>query len=313
MPEMFARLRRPMAAALGVCAAAAVLSAAPPPQRPPTFRGGVELVTLAVTVLDRDGTPVTGFTAGDFTVVEDGRPQRIQSFAAGDGGGSAPPLHLGLLIDASESMGDDLRFTHTAAVKFVNTLTDAVDVTIVSFDAEVRVARYPQREFRRLIERIRSQKAGGLTALYDAIGVYLDGAADQDGRKVMLLYTDGGDTTSAMDFGDLLDLLKASDVTVYAIGELDRQAGSIRGLQRSVLQRIAEITGGQVFFPRSVRDLDRVYEQVVAGIRAQYTLGYVSTNTAADGAWRRVEVKAAKDGRTYRVRARKGYFAPLRN
>src|SRR6185503_21355658 len=99
-----------------------------------------------------------------------------------------------------------------------------------------------------LIERIRQQKTDGNTALYDAIGVYLDGAAGQSGRKVMLLYTDGGDTRSALRFGELLDLLKASDATVYVVGQLEHQLQSGRGPQRQILRQIAEATGGQAFF-----------------------------------------------------------------
>ena len=99
-----------------------------------------------------------------------------------------------------------------------------------------------------------------MTALYDAIGVYLNGAAAQDGRKVMLLYTDGGDTRSAMRFNELVELLKASDVTVYVIGELEHQ-GARRIEQRALLQQIADLTGGRAFFPTSVKDLDGMYDQ----------------------------------------------------
>src|SRR5262249_47965011 len=156
---------------------------------------------------------------------------------------------------------------------------------------EVRVTRYDQSVFARLIERIRQHKAGGWTALYDAIGVYLDGAGEQDGRKVMLLYTDGGDTRSTMSFSDLMGLLKASDVTAYVIGELEHQPSSLKNAQRLLLQQIAEVTGGQAFFPLSVKELDHMYEKVVSEVRAQYTLGYVSTNDKRDGAWRKVEVR----------------------
>jgi len=266
-----------------------------------------------VTVTDRKGALVTDLAASDFEIYEDGKKQAVRFFASGapgDSNASAPQMHLGLLLDVSESMGDDMKFTKTAAVKFLNTLTDAVDVTVVDFDTEVRVARYEQREFARLIERIRQQKAGGWTALYDAIGVYLDGAGGQDGRKVMLLYTDGGDTRSAIGLGDLMDLLKASDVTVYAIGELEHQSSSTRGQQQMILQQIADATGGKAFFPLSVEELDDVYGKVVAEIRAQYTIGYVSSNEKADGSWRKVEIKVARaDGRGDRVRARKGYYA----
>jgi Ca-activated chloride channel homolog len=284
------------------------LRARPGSQQVPVFRAGVDLVNVGVTVTDKKGRLVAGLTADDFELYEDGRKQGIRYFASGDRSGAGPDMHLGMLLDVSESMGEDVRFTRTAAIKFLNTLTAAVDVTIVDFDSEVRAARYSQKEFARLVERIRQQKTTGMTALYDAIGVYLDGAAQQDGRKVMLLYTDGGDTMSSLRFPELLDLLKASDVTVYAIGELEHQSSSARERARSILQRIAETTGGQAFFPSSVKELDAMYEKVVAEIRAQYTIGYVSTNDRTDGAWRQVEVRLPA-GKDLRLRARKGYFA----
>lgn len=283
-------------------------------QQVPVFRGGVDLVNVGVTVTDRKSNLVTDLTADDFEVYEDGKKQTARYFSAGlTAGPGDPQSHLGLLLDVSESMGDDISFTKTAAIKFLNTLVEAVDITVVDFDTEVRATRYSQVDFARVIERIRRQKTSGWTALYDAIGVYLDGADGQDGRKVMLLYTDGGDTRSSMTFGNLIDLLKASDVTVYAIGELEHQSASTKNEQRMLLQQIADVTGGQAFFPLSVKELDHIYEKVAAEIRAQYTLGYVSTNEKVDGAWRKVEIKMVhKDGRDYRVRSRRGYFAPAR-
>jgi Ca-activated chloride channel homolog len=281
-------------------------------QQVPVFKGRVDLVTLGVTVTAKSGSLIADLHADDFDLYEDGRKQTIRYFATGDAarGEAGPPMHLGLMLDVSESMGEDMRFTKTAAIKFLNTLVDAVDITVVDFDSQVRVARYSQAEFARLIERIRLQKATGWTALYDAIGVYLDGAAGQEGRKIMLLYTDGGDTRSALSLGELLDLLKASDVTVYAIGELGHQSASGAAEARRILAQIAETTGGRAFFPLSANDLDRFYDEVVAEVRAQYTLGYLSSNERADGTWRKVEVKVRR--KDTRVRARKGYFAPMK-
>jgi Ca-activated chloride channel family protein len=274
------------------------------------FRSGIELVNIGATVRDRKGALVSNLAVDDFELYEDGKKQTITYFASGDLTSSpGPELHVGILLDVSGSMGEDIAFTRTAAIKFLNTLTDAVDMTVVDFDTQVRVGRFGQREFARVVERIRQQKTDGNTALYDAIGLYLDGASGQTGRKVMLLYTDGGDTRSAMRFSELLDLLRASDVTVYAVGVLEHQTQSGKAAQRPILQQIAEATGGQAFFPMSVKNLDSVYESVVAEIRAQYTLGYLSTNTSADGSWRKVEIKIArKDGGDYRVRSRKGYY-----
>ncbi|HEX7136364.1 MAG TPA: VWA domain-containing protein, partial [Vicinamibacterales bacterium] len=192
--------------------------------QPPTFKAGIDLVNVAVTVTDRKGALVGDLTADDFEILEDGQKQAITYFAVGDPAeGPGPAMHLGLLLDVSDSMEEDLPFTKTAAVKFLNALTDAVDVTVVDFDSEVRVARFSQAEFARLIERIRQKKVSGDTAIYDAVGVYLDGASGQRGRKIMLLYTDGGDTRSSMPLNELMELLKASDATVYVIGALEHQ------------------------------------------------------------------------------------------
>jgi VWFA-related protein len=100
------------------------------------------------------------------------------------------------------------------------------------------------------------------------------------------------------------------------IGELEHQSSSVKNEQRMILQQIAEVTGGRAFFPLSVKELDQMYEKVLAEIRAQYTLGYLSANERADGTWRRVEIKLGRSGgntgRDYRVRSRKGYFAAYR-
>jgi len=280
-------------------------------QQPPRFRTALDVVNVGVTVSDRKGALVAGLTPADFEVVEDGKPQTVRYFVAGDAAPEdRPPMHLGLLIDVSESIGDDLAFSKTASIKFLNTLTDAVDITVVDFDTEIRTARYSQHEYARLIERIRQKKAAGNTALYDAIGTYLDDAAGQDGRKVMLLYTDGGDTQSVLGFGELKDLLKASDVTVYAIGELEHQSSFAKNQQRMILQQIAEVTGGRAFFPTAASELDSVYDKVLAEIRAQYTVGYVSTNETTDGKWRSVEIRVKRTG--LKARSRRGYLAPLR-
>lgn len=276
-----------------------------------TFQAGVELVNIGVTVTDRRGALIADLGRGDFEILEDGRPQTLRYFAGASE--PAPELHLGVLLDVSQSMESDIGFTRTAAIKFLNTMSEAADVTVVDFDTEVRAARFSQAEFPRLVERIRTQQVQGETALFDAIGVYLDGAAEQEGRKVMLLYTDGGDTRSSIRFNELLDLVKASDVTIYAIGVMDRGAYRSSADQQIVLRRIAETAGGQVFFPPSVKQLDDVYAQVAAEIRAQYTLGYISSNDTRDGRWRNVEVRLKRpDAKSLKIRARKGYFAALK-
>jgi Ca-activated chloride channel homolog len=279
----------------------------------PTFRTEIDLVNFGVTVTDRRGDFITDLVADDFEIVEEGQKQAIRVFARGDQTDAAPELHIGLLFDTSGSMGQDIQLSRSAAVKFLNTLSDAEDMTLVDFDTEVRVARYGQQDFPRLVERIRGRRPDGWTALYDALGVYLDGASEDEGRTILVVYSDGGDTRSTIGFGDLMTLIRASDVTIYSIGFLNNQPSSTRTEQRARLYQVAEATGGQAFFPTTMKDVEAAYEKIVAQIRAQYSLGYSSTNTAQDGQWRRVEIRIRKPGlRGVRVQARKGYFAPYK-
>jgi Ca-activated chloride channel homolog len=279
-----------------------------------TFRSRIDLVNVGVTILDKKGSYITDLAQADFEIYEDGKKQEIKYFARGDDEkASAVELHLGALFDTSGSMGEDLKLARTAAIKFLNTLPNAADITLVDFDTEVRVARYGQDDFPRLVERIRNRDADGWTALYDALGVYLDGAQNQDGRKILVVYTDGGDTRSHITFSDVLTLLKVSDVTVYAIGLLEHQSSSSKMDQRMKLQSITETTGGQAFFPTSEKELDKMYDKVVEEMKAQYSLGYVSTNTKMDGSWRKVDIKFTRpDLKGTKLRTRKGYFAPYK-
>ncbi len=287
---------------------------ASPLQAQPVFRSGVDLVHLGVTVVGKDGQPVSGLRAEDFVIQEEGREQGIAYFTRGlDNDLETMPLHLGVLFDTSGSMDRDAGFAKTAAIKFLRDLNFAVDMTLVSFDTEVRVSRFGQSDFPRLVERLRGQETGGMTALYDALGVYLDGAFAQDGRKVLLLYTDGGDTRSRMRLRELLDLVRASDVTVYAIGFQTQLRVVDRMMERLRLEEIVGLTGGQCYFPDSVDELDEIYAQIRDELAARYSLGYVSTDPTTDGAWRRVTVTLAgarPELEGARIRARNGYFAP---
>ena len=278
------------------------------------FKGGVETVRLGVAVVDKAGQPVTPLDRADFTVLEDGRPQDLQLFTTGGSDDSDRlPLHIGLLFDTSGSMAADLSLARSAAVKFCNLLQRAEDITLVDFDTEVRVARFGQADFPRFVERLRNRKPDGWTALYDALGVYLDGTAFQTGEKVLVAYTDGGDTRSVMSFSDALTALKASDVTVYVVGFLENQGAREKLEQRMRLTALAEATGGLAFFPGAKKDIDAAYEQVLADVNSRYLIGYVSSNQATDGRWRKLEVRLNRtELKAAKVRTRKGYFALMR-
>lgn len=284
---------------------AAVLAAQQP------IRVGVDLVNFGVVVTDRKGTPITGLTVDDFEVIERGTPQRVQFFATNDVA-IAPPLHVGFLLDASGSMDRDIADVRTAAIKFLNRTEHAVDVTLVDFDTEVRVTRYGMDDYPRLIERIRMRKPGGFTAFYDALAVYLRGASGQDGQKVLVAYTDGGDTRSTLRSGEVADLLKASDVTMYTLGYLEHQSSSSRNSAQMELRRFSSITGGEAFFPSSLKELEPLYERILDEISARYILGYTSSDERSDGSWRPVEIKLKRpDLKGAKLRTRPGYFARL--
>jgi Ca-activated chloride channel homolog len=298
--------------ARAVLAAAVLLSLfVPAHAQQPVFRAGTELVNFGVTLSDRRGTFVSELSAEDFEILEDGKPQTLSFFARGDASAAAPEMHVGLLFDTSGSMGDDITLARSAAIKFLNRLSDAADMTLVDFDTEVRVAKYGQLEFPRLVERIRSRKPDGFTAMYDALGVYLDGASEDAGRTILVLFTDGGDTRSVTSFSDVMTLVRASDVTIYTVGFLEHQSSFSRSDQRLRLTQLATESGGEAFFPSSMKQIDEAYDKVLAQIRAQYSLGYVSTNTGRDGRWRKVEIRVRRpDLKGLRVQTRKGYFAP---
>ena len=280
-------------------------------QQVPTFRSQADLVNFGVVVTDKQGAPITGLTVDDFEIKEQGKPQTIKFFAAGDPE-NAPPLHVGFLLDASGSMEDDIKDVRTAAIKFLNTMDKAEDITLVDFDTEIRVARYEQNNYGRLIERIRGRKTDGYTALYDALGAYLGTTADQTGQNVLIMYTDGGDTRSTLTLNDVLDLLKAADVTVYVVGYLEHQLGSQQTPLRMELTRFAQMTGGLALFTTSVKEIDKMYEKIEAEIAARYSLGYTSTDTRTDGTWRSVDIRLKRpDLKGVRLRTRQGYFAPL--
>jgi Ca-activated chloride channel family protein len=301
-----------VAAAVATAVASFAVPARLHSQQSSKFSASVDLVSMTVTVADKRHRLITDLSARDFAIYEDGKPQTLSAFAVGERSG--PQLHVGVLLDVSGSQGLDLPFTQAASIEFLKSLGDAaVDVTFVDFATDVRSGRYPQVDFPRLFQRIRGLKAEGETALYDAVGLYLGAAEEQDGRKVMVLYTDGADTRSRLGLRELMDLLKASDSTVYTIGALENQPDGVRHEQRTILEQMAQATGGMAFFPSKVDDLNRIYEQIVGEVRAQYTIGYLSTNQKADGAWRKVEIKIARpDAKSLRVRARRGYYAALK-
>ena len=296
-------------AALAALAAGSARGSA---QEGPTFASEVDQVYVTVVVKDNAGRLVSDLTAGDFQLFENGRPQRIMLFgrATEPGQDKVLALDLGLLMDTSTSMLKELKLSQQAAVHFLDSIPRARDLVTVFFDDDIRLSRYNSENQQGLFERIFEAKGGGNTALYDAISVYLSRVQDAQGRKVLVLFTDGEDSRSALGLGETLELVRASGVVIYPIAFTNAfPQGSSRAVRaRAVLSQLAEATGGEVFSPRSFRDLSDIYDKILDQIRSQYVLGFVSDTPSQDGKFRKLKVEVA--GKDRRVRHREGYYPP---
>ncbi len=315
---------RPRLAATGIVVAASVLLLAPPAavvraqQRPsgqvPSFRIGVDLVSLAVTVTDADNRYVAGLAASDFSVYEDGIKQDISFFDR-----SNAPIALALLLDTSASMEEKLTTAQEAAIGFAKRLRPQDLAELVDFDTRAQVLQDFTNDPAPLEQAIRKTTADGSTSLYDAVYMSLQEmkkgrvkSASEIRRRAIVLMSDGEDTSSLLSFDDVLDLARHSDTAIYAIGTRSQadQVVNARGFNEAeyVLKQLTQQTGGRVFFPKRIEDLHAVYSQISDELASQYLMGYTSKNTRRDGAWRRIVVRVDRPGAL--ARTRQGYFAP---
>jgi Ca-activated chloride channel family protein len=289
---------------VSACACGGVVTAQQP------FRAGVELVRLPVVVTGKDGHFIRGLAQDRFQVLEEGRAQQVAFFCEG-APGEALPLHLGLLLDGSESMDQDIGAAANAAVKFVKGLDEAVDVTFVDFDTTINLGRFLPDNYPRLFARIRERKATGGTSLYDALGVFIERTFNEPGQHVVLIYTDGGDSTSSMSYGKLQQLLRLGNVMAYVVGYEQNQSVSERMMQQVRLGAIAHETGGEAFFPETADELTETYAKILEELAARYTIGYVPISLKSDGRFHKVEVKlGSPEVKGAKVRTRPGYLAP---
>jgi Ca-activated chloride channel family protein len=279
----------------------------------PVFSVGLDVVKLTVSVRDAQGHLVSDLGADDFVVLEDGRPQTVQIFARATQLGQEESLALdvGLLMDTSESMIKELRLSREAAVRFLDAIPRARDLLTVFFDQDIRVSRYDSEHQQGLIERLEEAQGSGYTALYDAIAVYLSRVQEGPGRKVLVLFTDGEDTTSQTNLHDLLAMVRSSSVTIYPIGFFNSfLPGSLRGnTSRGVLRDLAVLSGGGLFSPTTSKDLPVIYQQILEELSSQYVLGFSSDRPASSDKYRRLRVDVKRPG--LKVRHREGYTPSL--
>ncbi len=219
-------------------------------------------------------------------------------------------LNLGMLFDTSGSMRKELQLSKESAIRFLDAIPRAKDLLLVFFDRDIRLSRYDSENQQGIFERILESEGGGETALNDAIAVYLSRVMDTPGRKVLVLFTDGDDTTSRTGMDEIERMVRSSGVTIYPVAfEGERPASSFGALRaRAFLAGLAADSGGRVFQPRASRDLARIYQAILDELGAQYVLGYVSDNRVRDGRFRKLAVEVKRPG--LRVQCRPGYLAP---
>jgi len=286
------------------------------------FESRVYLVSVPVAVTDEEGNFVKDLEVSDFKLYEDGVEQEISLFAKGldeSWVGMEPALKeaasgnqvMALILDASGSMEDQMGLVHSAALKFLDNIPKTEQLVLLDFDENMRISEYSSDDQRQIAERIYDVEADGYTALYDAVATVLERVYYSEGRKTLVVFSDGVDSRSTLSMGESFDIVRASDVTVHSIhfGGYGSNSNPLRSFEQGrFLRQISKLTGGSYAVATSLEDLDEFYDRILDELFSQYTLGYVSTNTDTDGRYRKIEVKVDRDD--IELRAREGYTGP---
>ena len=274
-----------------------------------TITVDVDLVLLHATVQNHKGIPVSGLAKDDFQVYEDGVLQEIKHFSKKD-----IPVTVGLVIDSSGSMRPKRPEVIAAAVAFARSSNPEDQMFVVSFNENVSFDLPDKTPFTDQVAQLEVAlsriAANGMTALYDAVAAALEHLRKGNrGKKVLIVVSDGGDNASKHSLAQIMAMAGHPDAIIYTIGLFDE--GGEQNPQ--ALKQLAKDTGGEAFFPQSVRDVVPIFERIARDIRDQYTIGYVPTNRKRDGIYRAIQVKARAPGRgRLLVRTRAGYYPPLK-
>jgi Ca-activated chloride channel family protein len=325
-----------VASAIGLCAAASPSLQArqtgtqsSQPRQTPTPAQQEDLqettttraVRVPVTVLDKKGQPVTGLTRDSFLVFEDKRPIVAFDFLGESQEIEKQPIFIGVLMDTSGSTSAKLGFEKEAASNFLYTVTRTRKdkAAFVTFDDQVQLRQDFTSDLNQLQKAIDGvKKPGRQTALYDAVWQFCDEKMRSAGstRRALVVITDGDDTYSRARLDDAIQIAQKTDTIVFAISTKGGftgsavpgvEAGTVKDEGDRELSRLAEETGGQVFFTGDMLQLERSFKKIGEALRSQYLITY-KPDPPFDGRYRRIEVKLA-EGKGYRVSAKRGYTA----
>ena len=277
----------------------------------PRIRVGTNEVNVVFTVTDKHGKRVTDLKQSDFRIVDDSKPAvEIRSFHAE----TNLPLQVGLLIDASNSVRDRFKFEQESAIEFLNqTVRRSYDqAMVIGFDATPEVTQDFTDDTEKLGQGVRMLRPGGGTALYDALyyacrDKLLKKAQAGPTRRAIIMLSDGEDNLSHVTREEAIEMAQRAEAIVYTIST---NVSGTKGAGDKVLERIADATGGRAFFPFQIRDVANAFAEIQEELRSQYAVSYKPADFKTDGHFRTIEI-VASDRKNYRVRARRGYYAPV--
>ncbi len=275
-----------------------------------TLRTTTNEVNVVFIVTDKRGHRVTDLKKNDFTIADDNKPPaEIRSFSAE----TNLPLQVGLLIDASNSVRDRFKFEQESAIEFLNqTIHPSKDrAFVVGFDVTPEVTQDFTDNTESLAHGVHELRPGGGTALYDALyfacrDKLLKAPKSAPVRRAIILLSDGDDNQSHVTREEAIEMAQRAEAIVYTIST---NVSGTKGAGDKVLERIADATGGRAFFPFQIRDVSNDFAEIADELRSQYAVSYKPADFKTDGHYRTIEI-VANDRKNFRVRARRGYYAP---
>ena len=276
---------------------------------PPLFRSETRVVVCNTTVVDKNGHLVTDLSEENFSVFENGVQQKIAAFKHED-----VPVSLGLVIDNSGSMRTKRAGVEAASLALVRDSNPQDEVFVVNFNDEPFLDLPNKKNFtndiREMEEALTRIDSKGGTAMRDAIRTSIDHLLENANRdkKVLVLVTDGVDNASIIAQDKLIKAAQQSGILVYAVGLLEEEDRADANKAKHELTALAEATGGEVYFPKEVSEVEPIAHIVAHDIRNQYTIQYTPSNSNMDGTFRQIKIAVNAPGKLT-VRARSGYYA----
>ncbi|MFB3906245.1 MAG: VWA domain-containing protein [Acidobacteriota bacterium] len=294
---------RRLPALVFLCLVPASMWADQKPKIPPRFKVDVDTVVIRVTVTDSLNRYVVGLDKEHFKVFENKVEQTVSHFS-----NDKSPLSVGIILDISGSMGDNMLSARNSVVRFLEQGDEQDEYFLIGFNHQTELLQDFTSKGTNITADVATTSASGRTALYDALYLGLEKIRQaKNDKKALIIITDGEDNSSRYTFSEVKDFAKESDAQIYVIGE----KGDI-GYGRGIINEIVRLTGGRAFFPSSFKQLDYYCDLIHTELRNQYVLGYSPSDKHFDGKWRKIKVRLEPPEGLPRlsVRAKEGYFAP---